>query len=110
MTVQGDTYRLFIWHPIRGVTHEAWAEADYLLHSMRERMQTDLCYAPYLPEYYAFDLHQHSWWYYCKEIPCPDPDIPRTSMQVRMQQKNPWQQRLPEGVPKEIRAYHLLLG
>lgn len=98
---------LYKFHPLRGVTH---IELDMggLTDFMSMTIKLDQCYEPYLPEYYARDedYSGQQWWYYCQARTSPVTN--QTAVQAISH--NPWQKRSADGVPKEIRAYHLLLG
>lgn len=96
------SHTLYSWHPIRGVTHQALGIE--LTEFMQALMKHDRQYDPYLPEYYVFsnDGLTTQWWYYHQaRVKEPD-EVPSIST-------NPWQKRGADGVPKQIRAYHLLL-
>lgn len=99
---------LYSFHPIRGVCHEE-IDASGLSDYMESVLKRDTCFEPYLPEYYVHSSNvgrgAHEWWYYCR----PQPQ-PANATAVQMIRMNPWQKRSPDGVPKQIRAYHLLLG
>lgn len=102
-------YTLFWWHPTRGVRHETWDTGTQLtthvksLERFERQWMGELSYYAYTDELDLVDSH---WWYYCKQ---PEVD-PKTATAMQMRNQDPWQRRSPEGVPKEIRAYKLLLG
>lgn len=99
-------YILFYWHPQQGVHHFVWDSVDQVsthILSMEERGVS----AHYPLSFYCHDSSFDTWWYFCKTQPTADP---KTATAMQMRTADPWQRRLPEGVPKEIRAYKLLLG
>jgi catalase len=99
-------YTLFHWHPQRGVHHFTWDSVDQVSTHIASIIQREAGWALPPLTFYVFDDSFDTWWYYCQQ-PKPDPKT-ATAMQMRM--ADPWQRRALEGVPKEIRAYKLLLG
>lgn len=102
-----SNYTLFWWHPIRGVRHETWDNTMQLTTHVESLERFERQWMDTLT-YYAFDREGDTWWYYCKP---PVFDTERvTATQIRLQHQDPWQRRDVSGIPKEIRAYKLLLG
>jgi hypothetical protein len=98
-------YTLFWWHPTRGVRHETWDSSTQATTHVQSLEKFERQWMDTLT-YYVYDHSYDTWWYYCP----PDPVDPKTATAMQMRAKDPWQRRLPEAVPKEIRAYKLLLG
>lgn len=102
-------FTLYWWHPQRGVHHMTWDSAVQVTTHIESIELRERNWKLYPLEYYSYDLGFSSWWYYCKPPPL-NPNDHLTATEVMLSHKNPWQRRSPEGVPKEIRTYHLLLG
>jgi hypothetical protein len=98
-------YTLYWWHPQRGVHHFVWDIVDQVSTHILSIEQRETRFDWPL-SYYCHDSSYNSWWYYCK-LPKVDP---KTATAMQMRTADPWQRRSIEGIPKEIRAYHLLLG
>lgn len=101
-------YTLFWWHPQRGVHHFEWDMADQCATHIQSMEKRELHWYNQPLSYYVYEPQFDTWWYYCK--PQPRGFDPKTATAMQMRARDPWQRRAPEGVPREIRAYKLLLG